>query len=319
MLLFHPCRAYPVQILTMSPKFLQKIVNKFTSKSKRPKTAITQTSAVAQQVVRNSSLSTDSAPSIPGFTLAWSDDFNGPAGTAVNANNWLSYTGPVYNNEIERYTSSTANAQLSGSGQVYIIPLKDNTGAWTSARLHGMSSFACDPGRAMILQASIRLGTNPPSNQQGIWPAFWALGESVNDPSVGWPESGEWDILELTNGSNVNNATIHFGNNLASQQMIHQQLGTSFTAGFYHTWGIKVDRTSQQETLTWYLDGNQFFQVTEAQVNDAAQWDDLVHKPFFPILNVAIGGDLPGMPNSQTLGGIESGMQVSYVAVYKSN
>jgi beta-glucanase (GH16 family) len=303
----------------MPPKFLQKIVNKFTRKGEGPKTAIPQTPAVAQQVVQNSRLATDSAPSIPGFTLVWSDDFDGPAGTAVNADNWLSYTGPVYNNEIEQYTSSTANAQLSGSSQVYIIPLKDNTGTWTSARLHGKSSFACDPGHVMTLQASICLGTNPPSNQQGIWPAFWALGESVNSPSVGWPRSGEWDILELTNGSNVNNATIHFGDNLASHQMIHQQVGTSFTAGAYHTWSIKVDRTSQQETLTWYLDGNQFFQVTEAQVNDTTQWDSLAHDPFFPILNVAVGGDLPGMPNGQTLGGIESGMQVSYVAFYKSN
>src|SRR5947209_1254185 len=129
----------------MPPKFLKKIVKKFTGKGKGPKTVIPQTSAVAQQVVQNSRLTTDTAPSILGFTLVWSDDFNGPAGTAVNANNWLSYTGPVYNNEIERYTSSTANAQLSGFGQVYIIPLKDNTGAWTSARLHGKSSFACDP------------------------------------------------------------------------------------------------------------------------------------------------------------------------------
>jgi beta-glucanase (GH16 family) len=256
---------------------------------------------------------------MPGFTLVWSDDFNGPAGTAVNANDWLSYTGPVYNNEIERYTASTANAQLSGSNQVYIIPLKDNTGAWTSARLHGKGSFACDPGHQMVLQASIRLGANPPSSQQGIWPAFWALGDGVNVASVGWPKCGEWDILELTNGSDVNNATLHYGNNPATHQMIHQQVGTRFTVGAYHTWAIKVDRTSQQETLTWYLDGNQFFQTTEAQVNDADQWDSLAHKPFFPLLNVAVGGDLPGMPNDQTLGGMESGMQVSYVAFYKSN
>jgi hypothetical protein len=125
--------------------------------------------------------------------------------------------------------------------------------------------------------------------------------------------------LELTNGSDVNNATLHYGNNPATHQMIHQQVGTRFTVGAYHTWAIKVDRTSQQETLTWYLDGNQFFQTTEAQVNDADQWDSLAHKPFFPLLNVAVGGDLPGMPNDQTLGGMESGMQVSYVAFYKSN
>jgi hypothetical protein len=303
----------------MAPKFLQKIINKFGGKNDGPKKTTPQTSGPAQKVVQTSSQTTDPPPSISGFTLVWSDDFNGPAGAAVNANNWLTYTGPVYNNEIERYTSSTANAQLSGSSQLYIIPLKDNTGAWTSARLHGKSSFACDPGHAMTLQASIRLGTNPPSSQQGIWPAFWALGDDVNVASVGWPKSGEWDILELTNGSDVNNATVHYGENPATHKMIHQQSGTKFAAGAYHTWAIKVDRTSQQETLTWYLDGNQFFQVSKAQVDDADQWDRLAHKPFFPLLNVAVGGDLPGMPNGQTLGGLESGMQVSYVAFYKSN
>jgi beta-glucanase (GH16 family) len=100
--------------------------------------------------------------------------------------------------------------------------------------------------------------------------------------------------------------------------MIHQQAGTPFTPGAYHTWTLKVDRTSHQETLTWYLDGSQFFQVTQAQVASSDQWDRLAHKPFFPLLNVAVGGDMPGPPNAQTLGGIESGMQVSYVAFYKS-
>jgi beta-glucanase (GH16 family) len=304
----------------MAPKFLQKLISKFNPKNNGPKKTTPQASGPAQKVVQTSTQTTDSPPSIPGFTLVWSDDFDGPAGVAVNANNWLTYTGPVYNNEIERYTTSTANAQLSGSSQLYIIPLKDNTGAWTSARLHGNGSFACDPGHAMILQASIRLGTNPPSSQQGMWPAFWALGDDVNDPSVGWPKCGEWDILELTNGSDVNNATVHYGNDPGQGHLMkHQSVGTKFAAGAYHTWRIMVDRTSQEETLTWYLDGNQFFQVTAAQVQDADQWGSLAHKPFFPLLNVAVGGNLPGMPNDQTLGGLESGMQVSYVAFYKSN
>ena len=303
----------------MAPNFLQKIINKFNDKTSAPNKVTPQYSQPAKSGVQTSKQTTDSVPSLSGSTLVWSDDFNGPAGSAVNANNWLTYTGPVYNKEIETYTASTANTQLSGSGQLYIIPLKDNTGAWTSGRLHGKSSFACDPGHSMVLQASIRLGTDPPSSQQGIWPAFWALGEDVNVASIGWPKGGEWDILELTNGSNTNSATIHYGNSPATHEMIHQPGGTSFAAGAYHTWAIKVDRTVSQETLTWYLDGNQFFQVTEAQVNDADQWDSLAHKPFFPLLNVAVGGTLPGPPNNQTLGGMESGMQVGYVAFYKSN
>jgi beta-glucanase (GH16 family) len=308
-----------VQAPAMAPKFLQKIINKFNSNSSGAKQAPPQGPGPAQGAAQKSNQSTESPPSVPGFNLVWADDFSGPAGTAVDANKWLTYTGPVYNNEIERYTASTANARLSGSGQLYIIPLKDNTGAWTSGRLHGKGSFACDLGRAMMLQASIRLGTNPPANQQGIWPAFWALGDDVNVASVGWPKAGEWDILELTNGSDVNNATLHYGDSPAAHQMIHQQAGTPFARGAYHTWAIKVDRTSPQEKLTWYLDGQQFFQVAQAQVPNADQWDRLAHKPFFPLLNVAVGGDLPGMPNAQTLGGVESGMQVCYVAFYQSS
>lgn len=303
----------------MALKFLQKTINKFSNNGGGPEQATPDGSGPTRHVVQNPKQTTASPPSIPGFAEVWSDNFGGPAGAAVNASKWLSYTGPVYNNEIERYTASTANAQLSGSGQLYIIPLKDNTGAWTSARLHGKGSFACDPGHAMILQASIRLGTNPPVRQQGIWPAFWALGDDANVASVGWPKSGEWDILELANGSDANNATLHYGNSPETHQMIHQQVGTKFAPGAYHTWAIKVDRTSPQETLAWYLDGHQFFQVKQAQMPDADQWDRLAHKPFFPLLNVAVGGDMPGMPNDHTLGGMESGMQVSYVAFYKSN
>lgn len=303
----------------MAPKFLQKIINKFGDKEHKDKKTTPQTSKPAESAAQTPQQTAGSPPSIPGFTLVWSDDFAGPAGSAVNAGNWLSYIGPVFNNEIETYTNSLANAQLSGSGQVNIIPLKSDTGAWTSARLHGKSSWACDPGHAMFLQASIRLGTNPPSNQKGIWPAFWALGEDFNT-GIGWPQCGEWDILELTNGSDVNFGTIHYGTNPGDgHRSIHQQNGTQFAPGVYHTWAIKVDRTTQGETLTWYLDGSQFFQANEAQVNDPVRWDALAHKPFFPLLNVAVGGDFPGAPNDQTLGGLESGMQVSYVAFYKSN
>src|SRR5271170_6953451 len=178
----------------------------------------------------------DGAPSKPGFALIWSDDFSGPAGAAVNPDNWETYTGPVYNNEVETYTNSTANAQLSGTGQLNIIPLNvPGPMTWTSGRLHGKHSFSCDPGHMMILEAQIRVGANPPENQQGIWPAFWALGADFNNPSVGWPKCGEWDILELRNGSNMNNGTIHFGENQASHQMIHQgDPGTPFEVGAYH-------------------------------------------------------------------------------------
>jgi hypothetical protein len=86
----------------MAPKFLQKIINKIKGNGGGPTKPASQGSGPAQDVVQTSKQASDSTPSIPGFAVVWSDEFNGPAGAAVNANNWLSYTGPVYNNEIER-------------------------------------------------------------------------------------------------------------------------------------------------------------------------------------------------------------------------
>lgn len=259
------------------------------------------------------------APKIPGYARVWVDEFNGPAGHGVNGNNWVSKTGSNSNNELQEYTTSAANAHLSGDGRLYIVPLKNSAGHWTSARLEGRNSFTCDNDHTMLFQAEIRVGNHPAARQQGVWPAFWALGNNIRT-GAGWPKCGEWDILELINGSSSNLGTLHFQNSAGAHQSFSG--GVGFDRAVFHTWAFKVDRRGgafQNQKLTWYLDGHPFFEVTGATVGTPAQWDDVAHKPFYPLLNVAIGGDFPGNPNGQTLDGHESGLEVKYVAVYKSN
>ncbi|OAP61640.1 hypothetical protein AYL99_03843 [Fonsecaea erecta] len=111
------------------------------------------------------------APEIAGFYLAWSDEFYGPAGSPPDSNNWALQTPPFnWNNEWQKYTTSTDNAWLDGNGQLCIAPQKVG-GQWTSARLHGNKSFACEKNRKMIFAAHIKMGQNPWWQQQGIWPA----------------------------------------------------------------------------------------------------------------------------------------------------
>jgi hypothetical protein len=120
-----------------------------------------------------------SAPEIPGFAKVWSDVFDGLAGAHPNPANWTLETPEQNaNHEWQKYTTSTDNAFLSGSGQLCIAPQKVN-GVWTSARMHGNFSFQCDNNHKMIFAASIRVGQNPPAQQQGIWPAWWTLGQSI--------------------------------------------------------------------------------------------------------------------------------------------
>jgi hypothetical protein len=136
-------------------------------------------------------------PSISGFTLQWSDDFNGNAGTLPSSSNWIIDTGTSYNSacpsqwgtgEIETYTKSTSNVALDGNGHLAITPLKSSSGAWTSARIETVrTDFAAPANGRMIMQASISLPNLPASQSQGLWPAFWALGSGYRGQCQGWP------------------------------------------------------------------------------------------------------------------------------------
>src|ERR1022692_1018424 len=75
------------------------------------------------------------APS--GWKLVWSDEFNGPAGSPPNPNNWnFDLGGGGWgNNEAETYTNSLNNVFQDGKGHLVIRAIRDATGAYTSARL----------------------------------------------------------------------------------------------------------------------------------------------------------------------------------------
>ena len=103
-------------------------------------------------------------PNINGFHIVWSDAFLGPAHTLPDSNNnWnIIQAGPNRGNgEVQTYTNSVNNVQLSGGSTLQIMPQKDGNGNWTSARLEGIHKFSCQAGQKMILQANLRTGRNP--------------------------------------------------------------------------------------------------------------------------------------------------------------
>ena len=271
------------------------------------------------------------------FSVVWSDEFNGPHGSLPDSNKWeFIVSGPNFgNNEVQNYTSSTHNVSLSGSGSLQITPQKDAQGVWTSARLHGKHSYACPPGRISLLQASLRLGTAPSAEQAGIWPALWALGSSFSKPSSdpqhkAWPECGEWDIVENAHGVDWTLASLHYGPaNRGPEISRGGNPNTSakkmFDNAKFHTFALKVNRSNsdwRKEDLEWFVDGERWFTVSGADVGDATLWANVAHQPFFPILNVAVGSNFPavgGHPDTNTVSGLGSGMEVKYVAFYQSD
>ncbi|KAM0261401.1 hypothetical protein ACHAQJ_002254 [Trichoderma viride] len=265
-------------------------------------------------------------PGYSGYNLVWYDDFSGNGGTSPNQNNWNIITGNLnVNAELETYSSSTQNLQLSGGNTLQLVPWKDSStfGGWTSGRVESKYVFTPQAGVVTRAEASIRFGSNAQANKQGIWPAFWILGNSLRNGGS-WPACGEIDIMETVDGQATGHGTLHCdvypggicneGNGIGGPVNIAN-------IGDFHTWRVEIDRTSnnwQTETLTWSLDGTNFFQIPGSQIGDSGVWNAIAHSPLYFILNVAVGGNWPGNPNSSTLDGYGSMMEVGYVAYYSS-
>jgi beta-glucanase (GH16 family) len=265
-------------------------------------------------------------PGGPGWTRVWTDTFTGAAGSGVDPSVWKynTGTGVFGTGEIETMTNSTSNVHLDGHGNLDITALGHGQ-SWTSGRIQTISSdFGAPAGGEMAVTASIR--QPDPSVGLGYWPAFWMLGPGD------WPGTGEIDILEDVNARNELSGTLHCGN--LTQSNPDGTLGpchefTGISSGLlrcpgcqtgFHTYTVIVDRTDPSaEQIRWYIDGRQFFQVSETQVDQAA-WTAAVDHGYSIIFDLAIGGGFPDgvcqctAPSDQTTSG--GTMTVRDVSVY---
>jgi beta-glucanase (GH16 family) len=242
--------------------------------------------------------------------LLWSDEFDGPAGSAPDSTKWgYDIGGNGWgNNELETYTSRTQNAYLDGNGNLVIKVINENfTGGdgiarnYTSARLLTKGKFQQRYGR---IEARIQIPFG-----QGIWPAFWMLGSDIDQ--VGWPTCGEIDIMEnVGREPSVNHGSMHGpgysgGNPLTGTYTLPggQPLSSDF-----HVFAIEWD----PNTVRFYVDGNLYETHTPADIPAGGTW--VYEHPFFILLNVAVGGNFPGNPDKTTT--FPQTMTVDYVRVY---
>lgn len=236
------------------------------------------------------------APAYSGFNLRWQDAFPGNSGTLPNTGNWNIITGYLnVNNEWEVYTSSTRNVQISGGQTLQLVPWRDGSAmyGWTSGRLESKYVFTPEAGKVTRVEATIRFGGN--SNKQGIWPAFWLLGESIRYGTQ-WPGGGELDVMEQVNGHLTGYGTVHCDR--ASGGICNEPNGIGASTGIpdngWHNWRLEYNRRNgdwRAQTITWFLDGRQFHQISGARINDYNTWVALCQKPQFFLLNVAVGGN----------------------------
>jgi beta-glucanase (GH16 family) len=263
-----------------------------------------------------------------GFSLTWSDDFSGAAGTGVPTSTWKYDTGPGSSfgtGEIETMTNSTANVYEDGAGHLVLKALhsgSDPGSGWTSGRIETQAAtFGAPAGGVVRMEASIQQPNLTTANGAGYWPAFWMLGSTLRSGTP-WPTSGEVDILEDINARSSVFGTLHCGTNPGGPCNESTGIGSGehpcpgCQTG-YHDYAVEIDRSTSPEQIRWYLDGSQYFTVRATQV-DATTWANAVDHPFFIIFDLAMGGGFPnafgGGPNAATVSG--GSLNVDWVAVY---
>jgi beta-glucanase (GH16 family) len=233
------------------------------------------------------------APDVSIAATTFADEFNGPAGSAVDGSKWQLETGDnVNNHERQYYTNSTSNAAMDGQGNLVITARRENPGnyncwygrcEYTSARLNTAGRFTQTYGR---YETRLKM-----SHGQGMWPAFWMLGNDIG--SVGWPQSGEIDIMENVGFEpNTVHGTLHGPGYSGSGGIGAGYSGPRFADGF-HTFTIDWS----PNLIVWYVDGQEYQRRSPADLG-GRQW--VFNKPFFMILNLAVGGYWPGDPNAST-------------------
>jgi hypothetical protein len=259
-----------------------------------------------------------SAPPTPsGWNQVFLDDFNGASGSGIDGQ-WMYDTGPGSNfgtGEIETMTNSTANVHLDGGGNLDITALGSGSN-WTSGRVQTTSANVGAPaGGKLMVTASIQ----QPTGGLGYWPAFWMLGPGQ------WPENGEIDIMEDVNALSEVAGTIHCGTYPGGVCNEGNGIGSGLRAcggcqSGFHTYTMVLDRTNTSaESISFSLDGSQYFSVNESQVG-ASTWQQAFDHNLSIILDLAMGGSFPNgvcgctTPTGSTASG--GTMQVDYVAAY---
>ena len=245
----------------------------------------------------------------PGHSLVWSDEFDADS---LDETHWNYLLGTGYNNdgsgwgnnELQYYRRE--NTRLA-DGKLIITARKENyeNRSYTSSRLTTDDKQEITFGRIDV-RAKLPIG-------QGIWPAVWMLGADF-PATQGWPAAGEIDIMEyLGHKPNTLYGTVHYGRDYLENRRYRGDStrieGSEPFHTQYHTFSIDWRR----DTIDWLLDGERYHRFTAAEAQRSGQPYPF-NAPQYLLINLAVGGNWPGSPDSTTQ--FPQELLVDYVRMY---
>ncbi len=270
-----------------------------------------------------------------GWQLVWRDEFSG---TAIDTTRWgfdlgngfTSDSGRTFvsgwgNNELQCYTRDTSNVMVR-DGLLHLRARKSTRDGcpYTSARVKtrnadGRALFAATYGR-FEFRAKLPVG-------RGLWPALWMLPQ--DDAYGSWAASGEIDVMEARGQTPATVlGTLHYGarwphNTFTGKDYVLPRGGS---IADFHVYAVEwepgrirwlVDGVVTQEQRFWWSssrqqDGQGVKPTQEAELNP---WPAPFDRPFYLVMNLAVGGNFLGNPDSTTV--FPGEMAVDYVRVYR--
>jgi beta-glucanase (GH16 family) len=275
----------------------------------------------------NSNVTSQSfTPNIASGTLVWSDEFTGSGTSNIlpNAKVWAYDTGfqCCGNNEQETYCAAGSgtspcdpnnpNASIDPTGILHITARNPSGTTYTSARMKTEGLFSFQYGR---IEARLLL-----PESQGMWPAFWLLGNNI--VTLSWPACGELDVMEHIDGNNPPPyvggtppgydwiaGSVHGGTSASEANGTQQYHPNGFSAAAWHTYGMIWSKGQ----VEYYVDDPSNVYATFTPANFPGTWP-FDQGPQFIILNLAVGGSWPGNVDGTTV--FPGDMQVDYVRIY---
>jgi beta-glucanase (GH16 family) len=230
-------------------------------------------------------------------TLIFEDHFDG---TALNESSWNYELGDGCpncgwgNNERQLYTKENVSVR---DGNLVITATKDSS-SYFSGRITTAKKVEFQYGTVEV-RAKLPLG-------QGLWPAIWMLGNDIK--TIGWPACGEIDIMEYV-GKNPHeiHTTLHtpdsHGNSINTKITTLEKIEDGF-----HVY--KCNWTN--EKIEFFIDDNLVYTFSP-DIKDEKTWP--FDKPFYVLLNLAIGGNFGGPAVDDSI--FPKEFLIDYVKIYK--
>jgi beta-glucanase (GH16 family) len=253
-----------------------------------------------------------------GWTLVWQDEFDYTG--LPDSTKWGYETGHIRNREQQYYTLArkenvyVKDGWLTITGRKEPYPnaayragasgwqQKDSLAQYTSASINTLGKASWQYGRVEI-KAKLPAGG-------GMWPALWMMG--INRETAKWPFCGEIDIMEFVGNRPLDvYGTMHYPHPKTGK---HASKGSktndSTVSSKFHLYAIEWD----DEKIDVYFNDHKYFSYPIDSAGTGQ--DNPFRKPFYLLINLAMGADWPGPVDDAVL---PQEFVVDYVRIYRKD